>query len=84
MSNRTHRARKTDGVVTLLEILSDMRASPGISEWDDNFCAVQQDAIRQHGADMHMSDTEVLILIEMRRRLLGVVVDAPRASDVRH
>lgn len=59
-----------DGVVTLGEILDDMRAMPGISSWDDAFCAALQDAIRVHGTRLLLSDTQIMVLTEMRRRLL--------------
>lgn len=84
MSTRTRNGCKSDGVVTLLEILADMRASPDITAWDDAFCDAIERSIRELGSGVILSDIEVLILIEMRRRLLGVVLSAPTAADVVH
>jgi hypothetical protein len=80
----TRPPRQTDGVVTLQEILSDMRAHPEIGTWDDQFCAVIEAAIRKYGDQLYLSDTEILILAEMRRRLGGTDFDEPFAGVVRH
>lgn len=76
--------RKTDGVITLLEILGDMRAHPLISAWDDGFCAAIEAAIEKHGDQLYLCDIEILILAEMRRRLGGTGFDEPFAGVVRH
>lgn len=84
MSIRARDDRKSAGVITLLEILGDMRASPDITTWDDGFCAAIETSIHEHGAGCILSDVEVLILVEMRRRLLGCVLAAPTAADILH